>query len=125
MLCILAGVGIIKIINLRSFDHSRQLVRSAKNRVAATALQNYWEVLPMNKQKIILYTRDGCMQCKMTKRYLSEHQVDFQEINISENPASAAYLREKGFASVPLVFRQDQDAPIVGFRPEALQKLVG
>lgn len=75
--------------------------------------------------KIVVYTRDGCMQCRMTKRYLTEHQIDFKEINISKNPASADYLREKGFSSVPLVFSQTLTHPIAGFQPAALQKLVG
>ncbi|WP_125767266.1 glutaredoxin-like protein NrdH [Lapidilactobacillus wuchangensis] len=75
--------------------------------------------------KIVVYTRNGCMQCRMTKRYLDEHHVDFKEINISESPASADYLREKGFSSVPLVFSEKSEQPIAGFRPAELEKLVG
>ncbi|GEL13396.1 hypothetical protein FC15_GL001360 [Lapidilactobacillus concavus DSM 17758] len=78
----------------------------------------------MDAKKVVLYTRDGCMQCKMTKRFLQEHHVDYQEVNINQSPESANYLREKGFRSVPIVFRQD-DQPIIGFQPQALKGLVG
>ncbi|WP_225420463.1 glutaredoxin-like protein NrdH [Lapidilactobacillus bayanensis] len=78
----------------------------------------------MTNHKVVIYTRNGCMQCKMTERYLNEHQIGYQEVNIDENPESANYLREKGFKSVPIVFREDAQ-PIIGFQPAVLRELVG
>lgn len=73
--------------------------------------------------KITLYTRNQCMQCKMTKRYLHSHHIDFHEINIDEQPQAIDQLRKQGFVSVPLLFI-GEEAPIVGFQPDALKKLV-
>lgn len=64
------------------------------------------------------------MQCKMTKRYLSEHQVAYEERNINEDPQYVDYLKEQGFRSVPVVMAKEQ-SPIIGFRPSDLKVLVG
>ncbi|GKQ42445.1 NrdH-redoxin [Companilactobacillus sp. RD055328] len=72
---------------------------------------------------IVVYSKNNCMQCKMTKRYLSEHNVNFQEINVSNEPEAIDYLKGLGYQSVPVVMQNDND-PIVGFRPDALKGLV-
>ena len=33
-------------------------------------------------KKVVVYTKNNCMQCKMTKRFLSENGVEFEERNI-------------------------------------------
>lgn len=71
---------------------------------------------------VIVYSKNNCMQCKMTKRYLTEHNVNFQEINVSDQPEYVTYLKELGYQSVPVVMLDNID-PIVGFRPDALKEL--
>ncbi|UQS82233.1 glutaredoxin-like protein NrdH [Bombilactobacillus folatiphilus] len=75
------------------------------------------------KKTALIYTKNGCMQCKMTKRFLTEHQIDFQEVNINQQPESLATLKQQGFQSVPIVIA-DGVQPIVGFRPDELKALV-
>ncbi len=64
------------------------------------------------------------MQCKMTKRYLKEHNVSFEERNINQDPEYLDLLKQQGFKSVPVVMNSVSD-PIVGFRPDSLKDLVG
>lgn len=73
---------------------------------------------------IIVYSKNNCMQCKMTKRFLKEHNVSFEERNINQDPKYLDILKEQGFKSVPIVMQSD-NAPIVGFRPDSLKELVG
>ncbi|MBA1433989.1 glutaredoxin-like protein NrdH [Bombilactobacillus bombi] len=75
------------------------------------------------KQSITVFTKNGCIQCKMTKRFLNEHDVNFEEHNINTQPQYLQYLKQQGFQSVPVVMAADNN-PIVGFRPDALKKLV-
>lgn len=70
-----------------------------------------------------LYTKDNCIQCKMTKRFLTEHNISFEERNLSSSPEYITYLKNKGLASVP-VLEQDSQALISGFRPDLLKQLV-
>lgn len=61
------------------------------------------------------------MQCKMTKRFLTEHHVDFVEHNINEDPQYVDYLKDRGFQSLPVI--ETGDTQFSGFRPDKLQKL--
>ena len=65
--------------------------------------------------KLDLFTKNNCVQCKMTKKFLKQHNVEFEEHNISENPEYIDYLKNKGFQAVPIVN---------GFRPDLLKKLI-
>jgi len=60
----------------------------------------------------------------MTKRYLKEHHVQFEERNINLDPQYLDALKQQGFQSVPVVMNSAMD-PIVGFRPDSLRELVG
>ncbi|WP_057829571.1 glutaredoxin-like protein NrdH [Liquorilactobacillus cacaonum] len=70
-----------------------------------------------------IYTKNNCIQCKMTKKFLSEHNISFEEHNINTEPEYIDYLKEKGFRSVPVI--EDNNDPIInGFRPDLLRNLV-
>ncbi|SFV40213.1 glutaredoxin-like protein NrdH [Ligilactobacillus acidipiscis] len=70
-----------------------------------------------------LYTKNNCIQCKMTKKFLTEHNISFGEKNITETPEYIDYLKNKGFRSVPVL--EDGNQPIInGFRPDLLKKLI-
>ena len=78
------------------------------------------EVLKMSLE---LYTKNNCIQCKMTKNFLMQHDIAFEERNVNENPEYVDYLKNKGFQSVP-VLEQDNNPIIRGFRPDLLKKIV-
>ncbi len=70
-----------------------------------------------------LYTKNNCIQCKMTKKFLTEHHINFAEKNITDTPEYIDYLKNKGFRSVPVL--EDNDHAIInGFRPDLLKKLI-
>lgn len=68
-----------------------------------------------------VYTKNGCIQCKMTKRTLDTQGVDFEEINVDSNNDALAYLKEQGISSLPFVETADQSW--TGFRPDMLKQL--
>lgn len=45
------------------------------------------------------------MPCKMTKRKLQELGVNYKEHNVDEEPEALEYLMEKGYRSLPVVFK--------------------
>lgn len=71
--------------------------------------------------EIKLFSKNNCMQCKMAKRFLSENQIAFEEVNIDNHPEAIEFLKEKGFQSVPVITSAAQT--IVGFRPDQLRQL--
>lgn len=73
--------------------------------------------------KLTVFTKNNCIQCKMTKRFLKQHHIDFEEKNISTEPKYTDYLRNQGFQTVPVV--EENEKPVInGFRPDLLRRLI-
>ncbi|MFV0557743.1 MAG: glutaredoxin-like protein NrdH [Enterococcus sp.] len=70
---------------------------------------------------IKLFSKNNCMQCKMTKRFLDDNNIPFEEVNIDEKPEAVDFLKENGFQSVPIT--TSTTSTIVGFRPDQLRQL--
>ncbi|GAA3012358.1 glutaredoxin-like protein NrdH [Tetragenococcus solitarius] len=70
---------------------------------------------------ITLFSKNNCMQCKMTKRFLAENNINFEEINIDNEPDALGWLKEQGFQSVPVI--TSDATTVVGFRPDQLRQL--
>ncbi|MFT9267270.1 glutaredoxin-like protein NrdH [Oenococcus sp.] len=70
---------------------------------------------------ITVYTKNDCVQCKMTKKFLTSMGADFREINIDQHPEFVAQLKEAGYRQTPVVKIDGLDA-FSGFRPNVLKK---
>lgn len=68
-----------------------------------------------------LFTKPGCQPCKATKRVLNAKGVDFEEIDISTDPAAREKIISMGFMQAPVVVT-DNDA-WSGFIPAKLEAL--
>lgn len=62
------------------------------------------------------------MPCKMTKKFLTENGVDFEEINIEEHPEKIEYVKSLGFSSAPVI--EAGDIVFSGFQPSKLKELI-
>ncbi|ETO40280.1 Glutaredoxin-like protein NrdH, required for reduction of Ribonucleotide reductase class Ib [Fructilactobacillus florum 8D] len=74
-------------------------------------------------EKVTVFTKDNCIQCKLTKRFLKEHNVTFTEKNTSTNPELIGHLKKQGFQAVPVVESQFIES-FSGFQPANLNKLL-
>lgn len=54
-----------------------------------------------------VYWAPGCTSCLRTKEFLLQHGLDFESINIVEQPEALADLARIGYRSVPVVRRGD------------------
>ena len=71
---------------------------------------------------VLVYTGPDCVACKATKRWLRNHDVDFDEIDVEEHPEARKQLLDEGFTSLPVVVIKPTDNVAVGFRPEFLKE---
>ena len=71
---------------------------------------------------VLVYTGPGCVACKATKRWLRNHDVAFDEIDVEEHPDVREQLLAEGFTSLPVVVIRPTDSTAVGFRPEFLKE---
>ncbi|AXK86562.1 ribonucleoside-diphosphate reductase class Ib glutaredoxin subunit [Nocardia farcinica] len=53
--------------------------------------------------EVVVYTRDGCGPCAATKAYLRKYEINFAEINTTNNPMVADALIEQGYRELPVV----------------------
>jgi glutaredoxin-like protein len=60
-------------------------------------------------QSIRMYSTTWCGDCRRSKRFLQEHQIDFEEINIENDPEAAAVVisLNRGMRSVPTIVFPD------------------
>ena len=70
---------------------------------------------------VTVYSKNNCMQCKMTKRFLDDKNVAYQEINLDEQPEYIATVKELGFSAAPVI--QTPTESFYGFQPNKLKEL--
>lgn len=75
-------------------------------------------------KKVIVYSKDDCVQCKMTKQELNRNGIEFKEINLSHVDNAddiRAKLREQGFQATPVV--ETENETWTGFRPAKIKEI--
>ena len=73
--------------------------------------------------KLTVYSKTDCMQCNFTKKWLTEHGIEYEEINVEEDEAGLNYIKDElGYQAVPVVVTPTENW--YGFRPDKLAELV-
>ena len=68
-----------------------------------------------------VYTKPSCVQCDMTKRYMDKIGVEYQTVDITEDPAALEMILEMGFQSAPVVISPAGNW--AGFQPDKINLL--
>lgn len=78
----------------------------------------------MVDKKVKIYSTPTCPFCMMTKKFLKENNIDFEDIDVSTDQAKAQEMVQKsGQMAVPVI---DIDGEIiVGFDKEKIRKALG
>lgn len=75
--------------------------------------------------EVTVYTKSGCVQCSATTALMDRLGIDYELVDISNNPRIVAFLQGEGHKSLPVVFvgyEEDTDS-WCGFRPDLIKKL--
>ncbi|VUW93426.1 Glutaredoxin-like protein NrdH [Streptococcus pasteurianus] len=72
--------------------------------------------------KITIFSKNNCMQCKMTKKLLDKEGADYQEINIDERPEMIDYVKDLGYSAAPVI--KAGDIIFSGFQPAKLKEII-
>lgn len=75
-------------------------------------------------KKVKIYSTPACPFCMMSKKFLKENNIDFEDIDVSTDQAKAQEMVQKsGQMAVPVI---DIDGEIiVGFDKEKIRKALG
>jgi glutaredoxin-like protein NrdH len=68
-----------------------------------------------------VYTKDNCVQCDMTKRLMDKIGVEYETVNITQNPEELDKLIELGYRAAPVVVSDGESW--AGFQPEKINAL--
>ena len=72
---------------------------------------------------LTVYTTQTCAYCAMLKKYLTQKNVEFETVDVTDDEATRNMLEEKtGRTSVPVTRKGDEF--LSGFDIRALQKLI-
>lgn len=71
---------------------------------------------------VTVFTKYRCPQCEATKRQLTKQGVDFEVVDLTDNPSTLEQLQQAGFRQAPVVITPD--ASWSGYRPDLIKELV-
>lgn len=72
---------------------------------------------------VTLLSKDSCVQCTATKRALDNAGVEYEELNMSNDPAALQRAKDLGFLQAPVVIPPTGE-PWSGFIPDRIKALV-
>ena len=76
---------------------------------------------------VIVYSKPKCVQCEMTKEFLKQHNVEFEEMNVEENEEALEQIKESGLKRLPVVIGMKNNSvefAFSGFKIDLLNELV-
>jgi len=79
----------------------------------------------MPETKIIVYGTTWCGDCRRARRFLQNHQIEYDWINIDQDQEAEAYVREvnHGNRSVPTIVFPDGSALVEPSNLQLAKKL--
>ncbi len=70
---------------------------------------------------VTVYTLPACVQCDSTKRMLQRNQIDYEEVDMSQDPVALEMVKTMGYTAAPVVVAGDEHWS--GFRMDKIQAL--
>lgn len=70
---------------------------------------------------ITVYTKPSCVQCDATSRALDSKGIEYEILDLSEDPAALEHVKELGYLQAPVVVAADEHWS--GFRPDKIAEL--
>ena len=68
-----------------------------------------------------VYTKPSCVQCNATYRALDSKGIEYDIVDLSEDPAALETVKELGYLQAPVVVTDDEHWS--GFRPDKIDEL--
>ncbi|HHY74821.1 MAG TPA: FAD-dependent oxidoreductase [Bacillus bacterium] len=73
--------------------------------------------------EIIIYSSTGCPYCEKMKKEFKEWGFNYEERNVTENPAFFEDLHKEGLFSTPVAYINGE--AFIGYRPKKMKKALG
>ena len=73
--------------------------------------------------KVQIYTSNTCGYCHMAKDFFEENNIEYTELNVSENVEARKELMKKVYMSVPVIIVGEEE--ILGFDKDRIVQILG
>lgn len=78
------------------------------------------------ENKITVYTLPNCIQCRQTKKLLTNLELEFEEVDLTKDEDSYRFVTEKlGYKAAPVIVVYGEDGQVVdhwsGFNPDRIE----
>lgn len=70
---------------------------------------------------ITVYSKPNCVQCTATKTHLTNKGIDFNTVDITQDPEALDLILAKGFKAAPVV--NAGDLWWAGYQPDKLDEI--
>lgn len=77
-----------------------------------------------NVKAIVVFTKENCPACKMTKALMSKLGIEYETIDVTNDQHQLNRLKQLGYKQLPVV-TSGKNIGWSGFRPEKIKELVG
>lgn len=78
---------------------------------------------------ITVYSKPNCIQCEMTKMWLTQNKIPFETVDTESNPEALELLSHYGWQTLPVVAINDEisdnSKSWSGFQIDKLESLIG
>lgn len=74
-----------------------------------------------NRMAITVYTKPSCVQCTATYRALDSKGIEYDVLDLSEDPAALEQVKSLGYLQAPVVITDEDHWS--GFRPDKIDEL--
>jgi glutaredoxin-like protein NrdH len=71
---------------------------------------------------VTVYTLPSCVQCDSTKKFMKRNDIEFVEVDLTQDSEAYELVKSLGYAAAPVVIAGD--AHWSGFRPDKIQSIV-
>jgi len=71
--------------------------------------------------KVTVYSKPACVQCEATKKALDRAGIEYDVVDLSEDPVALETVKELGYLQAPVVVTDDEHWS--GFRPDKISAL--
>jgi len=79
--------------------------------------------------RVRVYSTPTCIYCQALKEFLSQHNIEFEDIDVSQDEEKAKEMVEKsGQMGVPVIIIETDNGEekiIVGFQKEEIARILG
>jgi len=63
---------------------------------------------------LIVYSKSNCPFCDQAKKLLDKYEVDYESINVEQDPMKRSWLQTQGHRSVPQIYTEDDQLFVEG-----------